>query len=416
MFKKKSQLLILLVIIMLLFSTFCFATDTSNDLVNENARTATPNSEEGTTLTNTDGSNTIDGENPANTTNEDIYEDNLVIFDDNIKMDKLVDGNVYLFGNDIEITGKVNGNIFVFGNNVNFSNEAYIVNSAYVFANIVNFNGLCSDLNVATNKLTIPYATDSCFIFRDLNVCANSFTFAGGIGRNANIFANTFNFVKEENASGLIYGNLNYSSTNELELSADLVNGNISYSKIVENNNQLTTQEIIESKLVSLGTTLLYVIIVYLLGLLIAPKFVNKANAKLINILPALGIGILSIFAVAILFFALMFTVIGVHLGFVMLAIYILLFAIAFSVFAIYITNAIKPFIEKKIKLNTKWKFVILLVVVALIMWGLQQIPYINGFASLIILLSGIGLIFMSIFGNLKKESKPVATTDSTDL
>lgn len=403
MFKKKSKLLILLVIAILLLSTLCFATDETSNTVNENERTATPTSDEGTMPINEE-ENTITEGTTSGVNPEDIHNNNLTIFENDIKMDKLVDGNVYLFGNNIEVSGQVNGNLFAFGNNITFTDQSYIINSVYVCANTLEFRGLCSDLNVFANKVNIPFSTESCFIFRDLNICANSFTFAGGVGRNANVYANTFKFASEENASGLVYGNLTYFSTNELELSEGLVEGSIKYSKINETATELSTSDIIINKLISLGSTLLYVFVVYILALLVAPKFVNKSNAKLFNILPALGIGILSIFTVILLFFISMYTIIGVHLGFVMLVEYILLFAIAFSIFAIYVANALKPLVDNKIKIDTKWKFAILLLLVALIMWILQQIPYIKSFVTIIILISGVGLFFMNIFGNLKKE------------
>lgn len=399
MLKKKSKLLTLLVIAILLLSTLCFATD----------ETATPTSEEGIMPISEDGSTPVDGNTITEGTTpsvnqENIHNNNLTIFDNDVKMDKLVDGNVYLFGNNIEVSGQVNGNLFAFGNNVTFTDQAYIINSVYVCANTLDFRGLCSDLNVFANKVTIPYSQESCFIFRDLNVCASSFSFAGGVGRNANVYANTFNFSKEENASGLVYGNLTYFSTNELELSEPLVEGTVKYSKIDESIKELSTKEIIINNLISLGSTLLSVIVVYLLALLVAPKFAKKSNAKLLNILPALGIGLLSMFAVVVLFVILMYTTIGVPLGFAMLGAYILLFAISFSIFALYVTNAIKPLIDSKIKIDTNWKFAILLLLVALFMWILQQVPYIKVFVTLIIIIGGVGLFFMNIFGNLKKE------------
>lgn len=414
MLKKKSKLLILVVIAMLLFSTLCFATNDTGDL-KPGARTDTPTSEDGTMPISEEGNNTTTTEGETGSDEqinpENIYNNNLVIFDDDIKMDKLVDGNVYLFGNNVEITGQVNGNLFVMGNTVTFSDDAYIINSVYAFANTLEFRGLCSDLNVMANKVTIPYSTESCFVFRDLNVGASTFNFAGGVGRNANVIANKFNYSTEENASGLVYGNLNYSSTNKLELNETLVEGTVNYSEMEEETEELSWQEIITNKLISLGSTLLYVIVVYLLALLVAPKFANKSNGKLIKLLPAFGIGILSFFAVLILFFALMFTTIGVHLGFVMLCTYILLFAIAFSIFALYVSNVLKD--KVKIKIDTKLKFVLLLLVVALIMWILQQIPYIHGFVSFFIILTGIGLFFMNIFGNLKKEKIADETSNS---
>lgn len=426
MLKNTCKLLVVFIISVLLSSTFCFATDETLEPVNPNARTSTPTENDVTPINDVDGAvptSKEEGTTPDDTQTptgneetttgvsaDDIYNNNLTIFDNDIVMDKLVDGNVYLFGNNVEVTGQVNGNLFIFGNTVTFAESAYVVNSVYIFANTVEYNGVCTDLNVATNKLNIPHSNETCFIYRDMNVFANSFTFAGGVGRNANVASNNFNFITEENNSGLVYGDLNYSSNKELELSNELVQGNIKYSEFKDEDIQLSTKQLIISKLSSLGTTLVYVIVVYLLALLAAPKFANKSDAKFLTLLPALGIGILSFIAVVVLFCMLMFTNIGVHLGFVMLFSYILLFAIAFSLVALFISNIIKD--KVKISIDKKWKFVILLVAVSIVMWILQQIPYINAFATFLILFTGIGLFFMNVFTGFKRVDVANTTTN----
>lgn len=413
MLKNKSKFFVLFIIATLLLSTLCFATDETGDLTSDDGLETT--SLEDNTVTDENAVDTAtDTDTDADTTvdTSDIRNDNLYLADDDVVMDELVDGNVFLFGNNVEVTGQVNGNVFVFGNTVTFSETSYVINSVYIFANTVEFKGLCSDLYVMANRVNIPYSDQYCFIFRDLNVVANSFTFAGGVGRNANVTATKFNFVTTENAAGLVYGDLNYSASNELELSSDFVEGNINYSKVEETTRTETVQEIIVNKLVSLCSALLIAVVVYLLALLVAPKFVNKTDAKLSSLLPALGIGVLSIIAVAVVFIALMFTVIGVPLGFIMLAIYLLLFAIAFSILAIYISNIVKSKMTK-IKIDKNWKFIVLLLVVSLVMWLLEQIPYIGGLISFLILMAGIGLLFMTMFGNIKNVK--CSNTTSTE-
>ncbi len=417
---KKSKLLVSCIIAMLLFTTLCFATDVNDntensittmsadgetsvetpieprseeDAISNEGEDSNENSEEAT-----DGEDSTEGEDSVSA--DDIYNDNLTMIATDVKMDKLVDGNVYLVGSNVEITGQVNGNLFVFGNNVTFSDSSYIVNSVYVFANTVKYEGICSDLHVFANKLDIPYSEQTCFVFRDLSVYATSFNFAGGVGRNAHVVSPDFTFSTAENEAGIVYGNLNYSSSNELELSEEFVEGEVQYSKLNAETNTMSTKDIIISKLLSLGTAILYVVVIYLLALVVAPGFAKKSDAKLKSILPAFGIGLLSVIVVLILFIALLYTVMGAGLAFMFVGIYIFAIAIASSILSIHIANSLK----EKIKATSKVKFVLLLLAITIILWLLKQIPYVGAIVSFIILMSGSGLFFMNLVKLPTKE------------
>lgn len=409
MFKNKSKLLILFMIAILLLSTFSFATD---EVINPNARapeveapisteegspipspsaTPTPNPDE----TSTEG----EGTNTPDTTGE-IFNGSLTVFEDDYTMDRLIDGNVLIFANNVTVSGQVNGNIIIFANTVTFTDSAYIANSIYVFANKVDYSGICVDLNIAANIVNISYSSETSFAFRDMNICANSFTFAGGVGRNANVLASKFNFVTEDNASGIIYGNLNYSSTNELSLGENHVEGNVTYKHISESNSNVSIQKMIMHKLFSLGSTLVYTAIIFLLTMLIAPRFANHSANKFSKLLPAIGIGALTMIAIPLIFIILMFTGIGVSFGFVLLAMYFLLFFVYSSITNIYLANALR----NKFKVDKFSKFLLVLLLTTVVIWALQQIPYIGWIVSVLVALIGAGLLIMGIFSNAKKN------------
>lgn len=401
MLKNKSRLLILFLVAILLLATFSFATDTNttNDVA--------PISTEGDNTTQGDAST----QDPTQPDSEDsVYNGSLTIFEDDYTMNQAVDGNVLIFADNVTVSGQVNGNLIVFANTVNFTNTSYIANSIYVVANKVDYAGVCVDLNVAANTMNMIYSEQTSFAFRDLNVCANVFNFAGGVGRDANILANKFNFSTEENASGIIYGNLNYSSTNELNLGKELVEGNVTFRKITEMEHS-SVQDILLDKLFSLGTTLVYTAIIFLLTMLIAPKFANGSETKLSKLLPAIGIGLLTMIAIPVLFIILMFTGIGVSFGFVLLAMYFLLFFIYSSIVNIYLANTLR----NKFKADKISKFLLVLLVTTIVVWALQQIPYIGGFVSFVVILAGAGLLVMGMFHNCKKNvAEAISTTDTT--
>lgn len=414
MLKNKSKLLILFMIAILLFSTICFATD---DVTNPNARTT-----EDTSPISTEGDNTVptpgtEGEStegdstqiPITDNTSNIVNHSLTIFEDDYTMDQLIDGNVLIFANNVTISGQVNGNVIIFANTVNFTETAYIANSVYVMANKVDYSGICVDLNIAANIVNISYGEQTSFAFRDMNICANSFTFAGGVGRNANVLASKFNFVTEDNKSGVIYGDLNYSSTNELSLGDTFVQGNTTYKKITENEANISVQKIILDKLFSLGNTLFYTAIIFLLTMIIAPKFANASSNKLSKLLPAIGIGLLTIIAIPLVFIVLMFTGIGVSFGLVLLAMYFLLFFVYSSLVNIYLANTLR----NKFKADKFSKFLLVLFVTTIVIWALQQIPYIGWFISALVALAGCGLLIMGLFHNTKKNFSAAISVDN---
>lgn len=410
MLKNKSRLLILFMIAILLFATFSFATDTTTP-PEEDAPKAT----EGTTVAPTATPDTTpDGTTPdddsTTTPNENIENYSLTVFEDDYTMDRLIDGNVYIFANNVTVSGQVNGNVIVFANNVTFTETAYVANSIYVAANKVNYSGVCVDLNIVANTVNMTYSDQTSFAFRDMNVMANIFNFAGGVGRNANVYANKFNFTTEENKSGIIYGNLNYSSLTQLELKEGLVEGSVNYKKISEKDVD-SVQDIILDKLLSLGTTLVYTAIIFLLTMLIAPKFANNSTNKLSKLLPAIGIGALALIAIPLIFIALMFTVVGVSFGFVLIGIYALLFFIYSSITNIYIANTLR----NKFKADKMSKFLLVLLATTIVIWALQQIPYVGPFITLLVILAGAGLMVMGMFRNGKKNLKEASSTSQAE-
>ena len=410
MLKNKSKLLILFIVVILLLSTFSFATE--EPAVNTTAE-ETPVTTEEHTHDETESEDVTSDEEATTGDTETVLNSGLTIFEDDYTMDRLVDGNVYIFANNVTFSGQVNGNVIIFANNVTFTEEAYVTNSIYVAANRVDFSGICTDLNVIANIVNITYSNQTSFAYRDMNIAASSFTFAGGVGRDANVFATNFNFATEENCSGIVYGNLNYSSSTELELGAGFVEGEVTYTKISENEEPMSVQEIIVDKLVSLGTTIVYTAVVFLLTLLVAPKFAHSSTNKLGKLLPAIGIGLLTLIIIPVVFMLLMFTVVGVSLGFALIAIYVVLFFIYSSIVNIYVANTLKS----KFKVEKTPMFLLVLLGTTIVIWALQQIPYIGGIVAILVTLAGAGLLVMSMFGNIKrnKSNKQTVAENKTE-
>lgn len=384
MLKNKSKLLTVVFIIMILISSFSLASEpvVTSLVPGDNARTEETPTNENEPL-------------PSDIRNDDLY-----LFGDNVVMDQLVDGNVYLFGNNIEISGRVNGNLYAFGNKVTFKEGSYAVNSIFVAGNNIELDTQANDVYAFANTINISYNT---FIVRDLRVGANNLTFNGCVGRNAFVTADNFNFVTGTENSALVYGDLNYSSNTKLDISSDFVQGNINYEELTIEEDSIG--DIIIDKANSLLTSLLFTIVVYLLALWIAPNFVKKASSfASTKVIPAIGIGFLALILIPLACFILLFSTVGISASFALLGLYILILLICSSIVSICIINKVK----EHFKLDKKSMTALVLVVTSIVLWALQQIPFIGGWIGFLLAITGLGIMFMYLFTKNKNSSEEV--------
>ena len=388
MLKNKSKIVVLLIAIIMLVSTISFATD--DTAVNEVSTTSEENAATNETTEDTNTEQT-----------PDVYNGDLYLFDNNVVMDKLVDGNVFIFGQNVEITGRVNGSLFVFGNKVTFGENSYVVQSIYACANELVINGAANDLYAAANKVDISYNS---FMIRDLRVTAETFNFNGGVGRDAFVNANNFNFSTEENNSAIVYGNLTYSSSNELSLNNELVQGTINYSKSESGDNTQSTKEIIIDKVISLCETLLYTAVVFLLAMFFAPKFIEKSKEFIgKKSLTAFGIGLLACVIAVVVSFALLFSYIGTPLAFAIMGLLVIMMSIGFAITSTCITYKV----AEKMKIEKKALICLTLAIVTIIIWVLKQLPYIGFIVTIITTVLGFGIILSYLFNKSKKSETP---------
>ena len=384
MLKNKSKLVVLLFTLIMLFSTFSFATEEA--VVTSETQNVT--SENTTTEENT----TIE-----ESLSTDIHSGDLYLFSDNVVMDQLVDGNVFIFGSNVEVTGRLNGSLFVFGEKVTLNDTSYVAQSIYACANELVVEGVATDLYALASKIDM-----SGVIYRDLRVATDNFSFSGGVGRDAFVESSTFNFSTDAETGAIIYGNLTYSSNEELSLSKELVVGNINYSPKVITEETKSVQEIILDKVMNFLETLLYTVVVFVLAVLLAPKFVEKSSSFIgTKSFAAFGTG-LGIFILAIVVsFALLFSYIGIPLAFALFTLFVLMMSISFAVTATCITYKVK----EKFNINKKYLTFITLIVVTLVLWALKLVPYVGGIISAIISLVGFGITLLYLFTKNKKDT-----------
>lgn len=393
MLKKKTKFILILLAAFLIVSTVSFATDEGIMPISETTEEKTIEPRDNETPNETNETQTAE--------QSEIHNGDLYLFDNDIVMDQLVDGNVFIFGNNVKVTGKVNGSLYVCANNLTFDKDSYILQSIYACANTIKFDGIAYyDLYASCRQLDM--SADS-FVQRDLRVVADTLNFSSGVGRNAFVYVNTFNFMKESDA--IVYGDLTYTASRELELSQELVQGNISYKQDMENE-QTPIQEVILDKIVELCSSILYVAIVFILAILLAPKFVEKTSTYVTPATAAksFGIGILATIIAVIVSLLLLFSVIGIPVSFAIIALLVLLLSIATAVTSICITYKLK----ERFAYSKDYLTYLTLAGVVIVIWALKLIPYVGWVISFVVKMIGLGIIIYYLLTKSKsnKEEK----------
>ena len=378
---KLSCILVLLIIFMISSFSVSFATDVDT-----------------TNTTNTTTSDSEQATQEDTTSEGEIYSGDLYLFDNNIVMDKLVDGNAFIFGRDVKITGQVNGNLFVFANTLSFD-QCYVKNSIFACANSIYYNGACNDLYVSSNHLEMTY--DS-YVVRDVKSLSSDVILRAAIGRDVDLICNKVNFGEADNAP-VVYGNLRYSANAEATIPEGVIGGegSITYNPSATIPHTTTS---VASIIVGFLTCIATVLVVYTLGKVLTPKFVEKLSLEKLSalrILKAFGIGLLS-FVIVVIAMMILFTImIGSNLALILLLSFMLLCLVAVPMLTIVITNALKPVL----KIEKVSMFYLVLVLVNIILHGITLIPFVGGTLGVIIKLVGIGLFIEMVLP--KKELTP---------
>lgn len=407
--KRISIILVLLLLLASVLGTFCYATEIQ-------PRTATAD----------EGINPVSETNPEDneqmptstaTTNYDITYDDLYIFEDNdYEMDKVVDGNIFMIVNgDVKFTGAVNGSAFIMVNGtVELTEDASIYDALYIIAKEVKINGAVYDLYACTEKLELM---PNAYISRDIRVAAQDVKLRGTIYRDVYLTAENID-VKDEETALLLGGDFNYTSKKEVDNLKDVVSyGEINF-KLAEETTDTTVSfaDKVKEYISSAVTSIVYVLAVYFLLILIAPKFVERVGKDLKEktIMPFV-VGLVSWVVVVlaiVVSFMLLFTSFGSPITLIAWFLMIAIIYISSAVFSISILDIVK---EKVEKINgNKALEICTLAVIALCVWILQKLPFIGGVCSFVILTTGIGLIIRNIIAKREINNDVVKTTEKS--
>ena len=316
---------------------------------------------------------------------------------EDVTIDYVVDGNVFVMAKNVTINSQIGGDAFILADTVTVGEQGYIFSNLFAVANSVNVQGVVYDLYSASKELTITG-----YIYRDIKVGTNSLNLYGTVGRNAFVSCDSIKFSQEstdENetvtttSQGIINGNLEYSSKNEISIPEGSVTGEVKYTQI-----NATSMTNIQSYLISLGTIIATAILVWLVCLWLAPKFVKKVDlVDKKKILPEIGLGIISPIILMVVSIVLIILGITSSFGLLLLAITFILMGLSTSVFIIAINNLVC----NKLKIQKTIGNFGMLIVSSAILWLIGLIPYVGVIVGIIAIIIGLGIL---VYHLVKKE------------
>lgn len=378
MLKSKLKILTILFLAFILVSSISFATEVPDEVA--------PISET--------------SEEEVVTSAEDSWvKKDLFICDDDVVVEDIVDGNAFIIGKNVTIRGEIGGDLFVLAEKVNIDG-GYIYSSLFTCANEVTINGIVYDIYGCANHFSIG---ENAFIYRDLKVTGNTIQISGKIRRNAYLSAANYDITD----TALIGGNLEYSKNEDITIPENVVTGEVTRTAEKNITETKSISSVVSSYLSDLAKTLVYTLVVVLLLLWLAPKFINRVGEMSIaKDFISLGIGLASIIAVIVVGVFLIISIIGIPLFFSALLVLAILASISFSITSIFFGNLF----AKLLKLESRVKFVLITLASSIVLWILCQIPFIGPLVSFLITIFGIGAVLVNIVW--KKEKSIVETKE----
>ena len=412
MMKNKLKIIpIIMVIILAFLVPFVRAED---EVALNEEESIMPISEEATAEGDTTNENTetISEEGASNKNTEATDEDasfkkgDVYLTGDKINIDYVIDGNLFVIANEVTINSQIGGDAFVCANSITVGEQSYIFSNLFALAQKVNIKGVVYDLYAVSKDVDI-----SGYIYRDIKVATDTLNIFGSIGRNAYVNCSTLSLgdaqdMKEgepitATTKGLISGDLNYTSKAEATLPEGSVNGAVNFTPSVSQFN-------VNNLFLSLGCSVASVLIIWLLCLWLAPKFLKNTSSLLETkkVLPVIGLGIATPIVLSIAMVVLF--LIGITSSIALLA-FTLLFALMLISTSIFVITA-NNLVCKKLKIEKTIGNFGMLVICAIVLWALTLIPYAGAVISLIAGILGLGIVVYSLVFRGEKKVKAEKT------
>ena len=277
---------------------------------------------------------------PRTVSEDNFKKSDVYLVGDNITIDYVIDGNLFVIADSVTIDSQIGGDAFIIADSINVNEKGYIFSNLFALSQNINIKGVVYDVYALSEAVNV-----SGYIYRDIKLCCSDLSIFGVVGRNAFVSCSNITFNQtpssegeESTSHGSITGNLNYSSSNEISIPEGVVSGETTFTKTNIDDNEFDLQD----KFISLGTIIVTAIIIWLLCIWLAPKFLDNTS-KLISTkaLPVIGFGILTPITIIVASIILFILGITATIGVLALGLLFALIAISTSIFIIAINNLI---------------------------------------------------------------------------
>lgn len=300
-----------------------------------------------------------------------------------IQKSSAIYGNLFAISPEILLNGRIGKSVYATSDNFNMNYYGAISNDLILTSKNATLNSVIHrNAFIEANEIT----TGSDFlIYGNFETDSNKINFSGQVDGNAKINSKEINFI--DNIDGntidcLISGDLDYSSTEDLQIGNNIVNGNVNFSTYIEKNTKPTFSFI--TFIIDLLTFVVYVYVVSLVFLLLNKNYQNtKYEISIKNILSSFGIGLLGFLLVAVIAFVLILIHFGITLSLALIFAYIFLLFVAIPIFVLDIALLLKD------KFNLYLGITLITIALSLI----SCIPVLGGLVMFIVLFTGVGRV-----------------------
>ena len=341
-------------------------------------------------------------ENPVVTSssedNESTVFHNLYLLNtEDIEVNQTVYGDVYICTTGTaKISSSISGNVFVCASNLVIEPSAEIGSAIYVAAKKVDFNGI---VNGNVYVVSQEFNFNNGRIDTDLYLASSNVSLNGTIYRKASISCKDLNINTE---STYIGGGLMYSADKELDISNYTVNGDIYYIPNTSNDNE-EDSEIKDTLSSILSFTVTALILFVLIKLVHCKTFDNSIDLQ--KLPKYLLTGLLSCIVIPIIIVFLLMLKVTALLSLALLGLFFIILAFSSTLTIIAISKNITEKLSEKFKANKILLQIASIVVICILFKILQLIPGISIIITMLVGLTGLGLLIYSLlFSHKNKE------------
>lgn len=309
-----------------------------------------------------------------------------------------INGNVFIFSTKLELNAEIGGNLYASSETFDMKYFGFVSRDLHLTAAEVVLNGwIYRDTFITAKNITTQdkFINQGNLTIKD----ADNFTFSGEVLGNATINTKNINFKAKDNDKDLtckINGNLSYSSIKEVEIPEEIILKEVSYNNYTNIASKNIFSNILDYVLDLIGLLILAHII-YVLIHKFAPKYLDKIfNITGLNLLKSLGIGLGFLILMPILSILLLITDVGSAIGLILLLIYITLLLIAKPIFIIAVATFTKNKTQKDLSIY------LYILGIDVILSFITLIPYVGFVVSMLVSLTGFGMIVRNLLPHKK--------------